>query len=282
VKERIWGRLPARGQDALKTSLFRINYLTAARRRLPDYLIIGTQRGGTTSLYRYLTAHPQVAPAFTKEIHYFDLNYRRGSRWYRAHFPLEGTVRRTARVCGEASPSYLFHPLAAARAAQLVPAARLIVLLRNPVDRAFSHYLHQVREGLESLSFEDALGHEPERLAGEQERLIRDQSYTGFSFVHYSYRARGTYADQLETWLSYFPRDQFIILSSEEFFRSPGATVRRVLSHLGVPDADLGPYRVYNPTDAGEMRPETRRVLEHFYRSHNDRLYRLIDQDFGW
>jgi len=285
LKQRMWDRLPARGQERFKAALFHFNHLTAERRRLPDFLIIGTQRGGTTSLYRYLASHPDVSPAFTKEIHYFDINYVRGARWYRAHFPLRSgrsAPGNRASVVGEASPNYLFHPLAGQRAWELVPSARLIVLLRDPVERAFSHYRHQVRDGLESLSFEEALAHEPERLEKEAERIVRNPSYVSFSLIHHSYRARGLYADQLQAWMSLFPPEQFIIESSEDLFRSPGETVARVLARLGLFHRDLGPYRTFNPTEPAEMRPATRVELEEFYRPHNERLYRLLDRDFGW
>src|SRR5436189_26280 len=124
-------------------------------RPLPDFLILGAQKAGTTALYAYLRWHPQVTGPSFKEVSFFDRHYARGERWYRAHLP----VRRRA-VVGEASPSYLFHPLAPERVARMLPEARLIALLRNPVDRAFSHYQHEVALGREQLSFEDALAGE--------------------------------------------------------------------------------------------------------------------------
>src|SRR5262249_27856015 len=152
-----------------------------------DFVIIGTQRGGTTSLYRYLIDHPDVAGAMlTKEVHYFDTNLRRGPGWYRAFFPTKAARdrhrRRTGRelVAGEASPYYLFHPLVPDRAHELLPDAKLVVMLRDPVERAFSHHGHEVELGYEQLGFAEALDREPERLAGELERMRADPAYVSF------------------------------------------------------------------------------------------------------
>src|SRR5437764_5111475 len=130
--------------------------ITSSLRLLPDFLIIGTQRGGTTSLYHYLKTHPCVQLANTKDTHFFDKKFNKGLSWYRGHFPTRlgkyytQRVRQQPFVTGEASPSYLFHPHAPGRVAQLLPSARLIVLLRNPVDRAYSQYFHAVKLGHES------------------------------------------------------------------------------------------------------------------------------------
>src|SRR5439155_7010676 len=144
----------------------------------------------------------------------FDLNYHRGIDWYRSRFPTEGYRRRVRRrrgvgqVVGEASPDYLFHPHVPARVASALPAVKLIVLLRNPVDRAFSHYWHQAKRGFEDLSFQEAVAQEPSRLNGELERVISDERYVSFERHHHSYLARGRYAEQLEVWFDLFPRQQ--------------------------------------------------------------------------
>ena len=174
---RIWERLPSPARDAAKKGWAGYARLTARGRLLPDYLIIGTQRGGTTSLYKYLTRHPSLAHALTKELRFFDLNYDKGMAWYRSRFPsrrYKQLVRRTRGVelvVGEGSPDYMFHPHAPGRIARTLPSAKLIVFLRNPVDRAWSHYWHQHSRGHEPLSFDEAVLREPERLAGELEKM---------------------------------------------------------------------------------------------------------------
>src|SRR5438874_1739426 len=187
-------------------------------RMMPDFIIIGTQKGGTTSLYRYLIEHPCIAPIYIKEPHFFDIYFYKGLQWYRAHFPTTvgkyyaRHIQKHDLITGEASPYYLFHPQAARRVAKTLPKARLIVLLRNPIDRAYSQYQHQTRQrGVEPLTFEEALECEEKRLAGEEEKLLKDDKYCSFNHRHYSYLARSKYIEQLPTWMSIFPKEQFLI-----------------------------------------------------------------------
>ena len=154
---------------------------TARLRTLPDYLIVGAQRAGTTTLQKHLFLHPDVMPpGRVKGVHFFDTNFGRSPLWYRSHFP---TTRARARaehgtghpvVTGEASPYYLFHPQCASRIADIIPEARIVMLLRDPVARAYSHYLHEERRGFEDLPLEEALAAEPSRLAGDEAKLLAD------------------------------------------------------------------------------------------------------------
>lgn len=193
-------------------------------RMLPDFIIIGAQRSGTTSLFNYLGQHPEIYQSFPKETHYFSNHYQKGVGWYRSHFPLkvhkviaESYLKRKF-IAGEATPYYISHPLAPGRVHNLVPNVKLIVLLRNPVDRAYSHYHHQVKLGMEPLTFEEAIDAEEERISGEVERIKRDVQYRSFNLQNYSYLYRGVYIHQVRTWLEYFDREQFLVLESEVFF----------------------------------------------------------------
>src|SRR5215208_8528317 len=143
--------IPEPARVVLRNAIWTYGKATAKLRPLPDFLILGAQKAGTTALYAYLRWHPQITGPSFKEVSFFDRHYARGERWYRAHLPM-----RRSSIVGEASPSYLFHPLAPERVAQMLPNARLVALLRNPVDRAFSHYQHEVALGREPLSFEAA------------------------------------------------------------------------------------------------------------------------------
>ncbi len=256
--------------------------LTALLRVLPDFLILGAQKAGTTSLFAYLSEHPRVAPALCKEVHFFDYNYQRGASWYRAHFPTRWTCWRRGLVTGEGSPYYLFHPRAPARAHEVMPQAKLIVLLRNPVERAYSHYQHQVRLGLEPLAFEDALAHEATRLTGEFEKLVADGEYYSFNYQNYSYLARGMYADQLSRWFRFFARAQFLILPSEPFYEHPAGTWERILAFLDLPAWEPPSFRVENQGNYEPMAAETRAWLADFFAPHNQRLYELLNVDYGW
>lgn len=255
---------------------------------LPDFLIIGAQKSGTTSLYHYLSQHPCMHRATRKEVHFFDLHFHRGMGWYRAHFPsaqqafFTRRVLRRPFVTGEATPYYIFHPHVARRVHEALPNVKLIVLLRNPVDRAYSQYMRQVRAGREQLAFEEAIQREQERTGPELQRMLEDESYNSRAHRWYSYVSRGLYADQLEAWLDLFPRSSILIESSEDLAANPGAVMARVFQFLGLPSAQPGEYRRRNAGRYRPMAPATRQYLTDFYRPHNERLYRLVGRRFNW
>jgi Sulfotransferase domain len=288
VTQRAWRTLPEPAKNVAKAAWSGYAWVTSRGRVLPDFLIIGTQRGGTTSLYKYLVQHPNLSRALTKELRFFDLNYHRGLAWYRSRFPSRRHQRAVRNhrgvepMVGEASPDYLFHPHAPARIARDLPLAKLIVVLRNPVDRAFSHYWHQFKRGHEQLGFAEAVEAEPRRLAGELERVQADPSYVSYERHHHSYLARGLYADQLEAWFGHIPRDRFLIERSEDLFQDPPAVFRRVLDFLELPAFDPTEYETFNAFSSGEMDPELRSRLVEYFRPHNRRLESMLGMDFGW
>jgi hypothetical protein len=236
---------------------------------LPSFLVIGAQKGGTTSLYEYLLGSPDVRPARRKEIHFFetDAQWAKGSNWYRTHFDF----LRANEITGEATPSLLLDPRAPARCHETVPECRLIVLLREPVARAESHYWHNVRRGREPLTFAEAVEREPDRLAAAPLMSGDHKSW--------SYLARGRYAEQLARWLERFPREQLLVLESERFFRDPAAVVREVAAWLGV---DAPPTDGLEPANAGSyepMDPALRARLEDHFRDPNAALAELLGPD---
>ena len=251
---------------------------------LPDFVIIGAQKCGTSSLYSYLTGHPQVVSASKKEVHFFDSPaFRRGEGWYRSNFPPQSSENGQKTITGEASPYYIYHPLVPKRAASLIPNAKLIALLRNPVDRAYSDYNHRVNDGIETLSFEEAIEAEAERIKGEKERMLSEEGYFSPNHRRYSYLARGVYVDQLEDWHEHFDRDQLLLLKSEDFFKDTRKMMGVVCDFLGLPEWEGGNFgqgrnrRRYEP-----MKPETRARLERYFEPHNQRLYDYLGRDFGW
>src|SRR5436190_14197633 len=207
-------------------------------RMLPTFLVVGAKRAGTSSLYQYLIRHPDVRTcASGKGMHYFDVGYERGWQWYRSSFPLIGR----GGISGEASPYYMFHPLAPARIAAAIPEARLIVVLRNPVDRAWSHYHNERRLGAEPLSFEEAIGCEAERLAGQAEQMVADPGFQSFAWRHHSYLARGRYAEQLDRLYELFPPDQVLVIQSESLRADPNRALEALWRFLG-----LAPFTVHD------------------------------------
>ena len=245
-------------------------------RILPSFLVIGAQRAGTTSLFYYLCGHPDVARPATKEIHFFDDNYWRGADWYRSYFALSfGGERAT----GEATPYYLFHPAVPARVAATIPDAKLVVLLRNPVDRSYSHYRKMKRMGIERLSFKKALAAEERRLAGEEERLLADPRYRSGHHRRHAYVGRSLYADQLERWLGAFPRDQLLVLLSEDFFARPAEVYAETLGFLGLPPWEPEALEDRNPASYRPLPPGLRAALEERFAEPNARLARLLGRD---
>jgi hypothetical protein len=256
--------------------------LTAPLRGLPSALIIGAQRSGTTSLFNYLAQHPDVLPPLGKEIHYFDLHYARGVRWYRGRFPFRHRLRRGALTI-DASPYYLAHPLAPERAARLLPEVKLVAVLRNPVDRAFSHYQHEVRDGRESLSFVEAIDREPARLAGEEERLRREPGYYSYNHHRYSYTRRGLYLEQLGRWARHYPRSSLLVLQSERLFREPAAVSAALYDFLGLRPHGLKEYTAfYQGTYERAIPADLRTRLVAYFEPHNRKLYEWLGEEFDW
>jgi Sulfotransferase domain len=258
-------------------------------RALPDFVVIGAQKSGTTSLYRYLAAHPGIVGADTKEVHYFDVNYRRGVDWYRSNFPprrrLERLTSRLGRqgLTGEATPYYLFHPHVPQRMHALLPDAKLIVLLRDPVDRAISHHNHECQDGYETLPFAEAIEIEAHRLPQSPDLLAADDAAPAvFSHRHHSYLSRGRYAEQLEAWFALYPRDRFLIMESGELFDDPPAAVARTLSFLGLPPHELASYENVTSRPKSDIEPDLRRRLYAYFAPHNQRLYELLGTNFRW
>lgn len=293
MTERPAQRAGAAARDAAKRALRGYGEITAALRGSPDFVIIGAKRGGTTSLYNYLLEHPSISALFPgrqhiKGIHYFDSQYARGPRWYSSHFPLEVAGRQLARpwtssaITGEASPYYLFHPLAAQRLRSEVPGARIIVALRDPVERAYSHYKERVRHGAEPLSFEDALEAEPDRLSGEAERIVNEPGYLSKAHEDHSYLTQGRYLDMLPRWFELFPSEQFHIVASEEFYADPGRIVNEVWSFLGLTPGALRSTRRYNYSPAPDLRPATRSRLQSAFAEHNRELEQLLGRPLPW
>ena len=185
-------------------------------------------------------------------------------------------------LTGETTPNYLFHPYAAQRAADVIPGAKLIVLLRNPVDRAYSHYHLQRRKGREVLSFEDALAAEEQRIVPDSNKLKRDGDLVTRKRRRYSYKWRGVYVDQLRTWFSFFPRERFLIIKSEDLFADPVTQLPRILTFLGIPECQMSEFQKEQAGDYPEMNPNTRAKLAAFFAPYNRELSELLEADFEW
>jgi hypothetical protein len=276
--------------------------LRASLHLKPSFIIIGAMKAGTTSLYHYLVQHPCIAPARNKELRFFDHRFHSyGLDWYWRRFPSVWEQKRAgARLgckikTGEASPYYLMHPHAPRRVKKVLPQVKLIVVLRNPVDRTYSHYQHNFQRGdytdpvsrerlpRETLSFEEAIACEDERLRGEEEKILADENYRSIEHQYHSYKARSIYVDQLERWMQHFPREQFLILSSEELGARPNDVCGEAFGFLQLP-----PYELQNESRlnvgnySSGLDAATRAQLVEYFKPHNARLYELLGRRFDW
>lgn len=250
---------------------------------LPQFLIVGAAKAGTTSLYTYLAQHPQIIEAKVKEVQFFSVYYNKGVMWYRSKFPTKYQINER-KITGEASPYYLFHPHAPKRIYKLLPNIKLIVMLRDPVDRAISHYFHELREENEFLPMEEAFRNEKKRIKPELIKMQADESYNSETYRCYSYKSRGIYVDQLIRYFSLFSKDKMLILKSEDLFSNPKGILKDVLAFLEV-DAGILPNNL-NPKNVGsycaKVSSPIYKDLVNYYAPHNERLYQLLGRDFAW
>ena len=278
---------PHRLQKFVARKYFKYCETTWRQRPLPDFIIIGAQKSGTSSLHGYLCQHPQLfSSPFKREIHFFDSsvhkretdNYEKGESWYRAHFPSQRELDVDSRIF-EATPLYLFHPLVPERIFNLVPEIKLIALLRNPTERAISHYYMNMRKNVEPLPMLEAFQQEEARL----KNVINEQDYRNELFFRISYKSRGRYAEQLERYLKYFPLKQILLLGSDEFFNDPQASLRRVFDFVGVDPGfkinDLTPRNVGK--NKSDVPPAVREYLNEYFLYPNQALYELTGINFS-
>ena len=269
----------------------RYGKLTAHRRMLPSFLICGGQRCGTTSLYRALSTHPAVIKAVLhKGVHYFDIGYERGPRWYQGHFPLQRQADKVARELGvpvqtfESSPYYMYHPHALTRIAKDLPDVKLVVLVRDPVERAYSQHAHEVARGFEAeRDFRRALALEPARLRGVKEALLADPAAYNFSHQHHAYRARGEYIEYLEPMAQLVGRDRIHVVDSGRFFAEPQPAYDAVLEFLGLPlFAQYPPFEQHNARPRTGLDERIRDALREYYEPYDRRLAAWLGQSLSW
>ncbi len=285
--------MPSQVADTLRSGARGYGSATSRFREMPDFLVIGAKKGGTTSVANWLVQHPQVMPMFPraqrhKSPHFFDLNYARGPEWYLSHFPTRASRAARARTAGralvgETSPYYLFHPAAAARIRDTAPDARLIAILREPVSRAYSNYWDRVVAGTEDLpTFEEAIDAEESRTSGLTEEWLADPAHYSFDHDHHTYLARGRYAEQLRHYFAVFPREQLLVLPLDALKADPAEAFRRIEDHLGlehrIVDLEARNAREGNPP----IDPATRERLVAYYAPHNRELADLLGEDYGW
>ncbi len=258
--------------------------LTGPIRSLPDFIIIGTARSGSTSLYYNICQHPCVLSAAYDELGYFDSNFHLGLNWYRSLFPTlfsKWLVKRKKQyaITGEDTPFYIWSPLVARRILKIIPNVKLIVLFRNPVDRAYSNYHLGVRAGSENLSFEDAIQIEIKKLDESNNKFEQDvEKYT----IPRSYISKGFYSNQLKIWLELFSPEQLIIVSTEDLESNPQETLDKIYDFLKIPKNHKLIPEKQKIASYPKMKDETRKFLIDLYKKSNDELFTMIGEKFDW
>ncbi|NEP44043.1 MAG: tetratricopeptide repeat protein, partial [Okeania sp. SIO2H7] len=242
----------------------------------PNFIIIGTVKGGTTSLYNYICQHPQVLPATEKEVRFFNKQFERGKDWYFAHFPSipEGEQFLT----GEASPTYIYEDEVAARMAASIPDIKLIAMLRNPADRAISHYYMLKKLGQENRSLERAIAGEMEVLSKVTNRSLEELSFRD----KMGYLKCSLYVYFLQEWAKLFPKNQLLILKSEDLYRQPEQTMKQVFDFLGLSNYENGDYQNYFPGDYPQVNEDIQQELSRFFQPHNRKLEVFLKRKLNW
>ena len=288
------GKVPPQVKAAGRAVVRRYAVATAGRRVLPDFLIAGAKRGGTTSLWKWLQQHPGVQPMFPavqqiKSPHFFDIHWSEGEQWYRSHFPTRAAMARAERrlgyrpVVGEASPYYMFHPLAPERVAATAPEAKVIMLLRDPVDRAYSNFRERRGSAAEDLEdFAEALDAEPRRLEGEVERLLRDPAYYSYDHDNHTYLARGRYDEQVRRWIEHLGREQLLVLQSEAMYADPPGVFAQVEDFLGLPHHDGIHFDHHHLLPHRHWEEDVRQRLVSYYEPYNEALFATLGTRFDW
>ena len=254
--------------------------LTSSIRVLPDFFIIGVVRSGTTSMYHYLDEHPSIVKSAYDELGFFDDNFRLGWEWYKTLFPTNITKKIIKRKTGnfltfDDTPFYIYNEDVAKKIKNYFPKTKLIIILRNPIDRAYSNYHLGVRMGDEKRTFDQAVDDEMQKIAEYNEIEMDD-------YISQSYLGRGIYAKQLEIWLKYFPASVIKILESERFSNDTEKTMNEVFEFLDLPNHNIRNLKKKNVAEYPPMRTETRQKLCNFFSEYNEKLYDMLKVRYDW
>ena len=254
---------------------------------LPDFLLIGASMSGTTSLYQGLVEHPNIHTAKIKEIQFFGTKYPRGINWYRYHFPSKfekfvSKIKKEKFVTGEGTTRSLDYPHVPKLVKEIIPNVKLILILRNPIDRAYSHYNTAVKNKKMTLSFEEAIKMEEVKIKGEMKKMEEDMNYISYKYSFNAFLNRGKYYFAIKRWMNIFPKNQFFVIKSEDFFKNTKKIFGELHEFLDVPKFNFDSDVIYNERKYTTMKSKTRDDLIEYFRPYNEKLYKLLDRDFDW
>lgn len=263
-----------------------------------DFLVVGSQKAGTSSLFNFLSLHPQCGFGSTKEIHYFDTNYDKGETWYHNHF---NRTKTTAKKYFEVTPSYIYFPWVPERISAYNNKIKLIVVLRDPIERAYSAWnmwriAHREKKKfyLERFSVDPREHTKPyldlfrkedfpsfnETILDEIEAFMQNEKYSTPDFVK-----RGIYVQQFENFYKHFSCDQFLVINSQDLMSSKIKVLKKVEQFLGISSFDWYKKNLVNNHVRGYdslIDVDSFSALQEFYKPYNEELFKLLDTDFGW
>lgn len=256
-----------------------ISGMTASSRVLPNFIIIGTVRSGSTSLYYNICEHPSVLQAAYDEIGFFDSNFHLGIDWYRSMFPTKNKMNDVLKdqicsITGEDTPFYFWKKEAAERIYQILPNIKLILICRNPIDRAYSNYNLAIRNGSEKFSFENAIEDEIKFMDNHTFRECADRPR--------SYLTKGLYAEQLKIWYEIFSKEKILIISTEELQKRPVDTLSNVYEFLKIPQYSIKNIQKQKSAKYDKMNQATRKKLQSYFEPHNRVFFNMIQKEFDW
>lgn len=269
-------RHPGAFPEWAKEAYLSFRQVNANQRALPDFLVIGAQKSGSTSLFNYLGLHSAILPSVQKEIFYFNRYFDRGENWYRRYFPRQGDLDKGGMITGEASTTYLCSPEAPGRTHALIPNVKLIAVLREPAARAVSHYYHRVRAGREKR---------PLDIVFQEETLERWANGEAIAEADSVYLERGRYAAHIQNWLKSFPAEALLVLQSEQMFADVERVLRSVYDFLAIPNEPLVEKRIFNEGKRPQENREETVILEHLksvYSDMNKELKMINNVGFNW
>jgi hypothetical protein len=266
----------AKKKDSLLKQLFK----SSGTPLLPSFFIVGAQKAGTSSLAFDLSKHPKILAPKQKEIYFFNNNHfnKKGMEWYSTHFSQK---KEPAEITFDATANYLESDVAPERIKETFPNAKIVILLRNPIDRAYSHYKMAVKLGFEKLSFEDALDIEDDRLAYATEHYVPEHKHD-YVFQRLAYRTKGIYVNFLKNWMRVFSPEELLVIQSEVYFKNPAPVYNLILEKLGVNPFNLESFNLLNKGIDKQLSFDTRKKLMQFYEPHNEELYKLLGKKYNW
>jgi hypothetical protein len=259
--------------------------ITGFIRVIPDFLVIGAKRCGTTSLYQHLPEHPCISKSPYDNMGFFNDNFHLGVNWYKSFFPTTFTRNKIKSKFGDflafdVTTKYMEEESTANNVYQTKPNMKIIIILRNPVDRAYSQYHLSVRQTAERRSFEDVVEENMNRLNKESHEHYEIKPR--FSAKEDNYLKKGLYALQLRYWLKIFPRENILIVSTEEFESNQQIIYNKIFEFLNISKSEVKNTKKMEKGNYPPMKSETRNLLLEYFRPHNHELFELINMEFDW